>query len=171
MKRGFTLIELLVVVLIIGILSAVALPQYTKAVEKSYATEAITWLGNMVKAEQVYRLANGTYTLYINRLDVDFPGIANIQGDTTFFRVNNFRIAVQEANTVQFKLRAKRTTRTGGNKTGDSAYVLVVSVDQNGNITRSCVGAEKTCKVIGSGAVCSSSGTNKDWCYDPTGSY
>jgi prepilin-type N-terminal cleavage/methylation domain-containing protein len=58
-KRAFTLIELLVVVLIIGILTAIALPQYKKAVAKSHFAEAMTNLKTIGQMQQVCQLEKG----------------------------------------------------------------------------------------------------------------
>ena len=82
MKKGFTLIELLVVVLIIGILSAVALPQYTKAVEKSRTTEAVTLLGDLLNAEQIYKMSTGSYTNDMTLLDLQLPGVTGTAAQT-----------------------------------------------------------------------------------------
>ena len=58
-KRAFTLIELLVVVLIIGILAAVAVPQYQKAVEKSRLSEVLQNINAIQKCFELYKLENG----------------------------------------------------------------------------------------------------------------
>lgn len=66
--RGFTLIELLVVVLIIGILASVAMPQYTKAVEKSRAAGVIQKVKSLQNAVDMYLLANDWPTVQFTHL-------------------------------------------------------------------------------------------------------
>lgn len=78
---GFTLIELLIVVLIIGILAAVALPQYQKSVERSRVAAIQPLLRAIASAKASYFMANGSYPRKFEELDISLPSSCTVPRD------------------------------------------------------------------------------------------
>ena len=72
-KKAFTLLELLVVVLIIGILAAIALPQYQLAVGISRFSTLKTITKSVQDAVQRYYLLHGTYSKALTNIDIEIP--------------------------------------------------------------------------------------------------
>ena len=91
-RKGFTLIELLVVVLIIGVLSAVALPQYQLAVDKARWSNLVSITESVRRAVELAYLANGQAPGW-DSLDIDMPANCQlIAGSTGHYRCDNFMI-------------------------------------------------------------------------------
>lgn len=73
-NSGFTLIELLVSIVIIGLLSAIALPGFLSQAAKTRASEAKSILGAINRSQQAYRLQNGIFAGQLVDLDTRANG-------------------------------------------------------------------------------------------------
>jgi prepilin-type N-terminal cleavage/methylation domain-containing protein len=72
-NEGFTLIELLVAVIIIGILAAIAMPNFLRQVQRATQSEAQSYLGSVLRTQQTYRLEHGEFATAVNQLQVRIP--------------------------------------------------------------------------------------------------
>mgnify|MGYP002852504811 CR=1 FL=1 len=140
MKKGFTLIELLVVVLVIGILAAVALPQYQKAVEKSRLAEAVTALENIMEAEHLHYVEHGYFGPDFKELLISMPNLGNGTTVDTFDTPSYVITLKDEGSRAQ-------ATRKGGPADGQ---MLTFIIDETGNITKYCNDSETGLKLCAS---------------------
>lgn len=115
-KKGFTLIELMIVVAIIGILAAIAIPNFMNYQCKARQSEAKTALGTLRTLQEAYYAQYDTYTDNLSNLGYELKGDA---------KYDNPDISSADASGF-----AATITGNAGNVNGDEW-----SVDETGVIT------------------------------------
>ncbi|MFH2013096.1 MAG: prepilin-type N-terminal cleavage/methylation domain-containing protein [Pseudomonadota bacterium] len=116
-EKGFTLIELMIVVAIIGILAAIAIPNYLSFQKKAKTAEAKTMLGNIRTMEETYFVRNDTYSN--SKTQIDWVDPSYKYYDT---------MTITSASSSAF------TARISGNLDGD-AVTDAWTIDQTGTLT------------------------------------
>jgi type IV pilus assembly protein PilA len=98
-NEGFTLIELLVVIIIIGILSALALPSFLSQAAKAKQTEAKTFVGAVNRGQQAFRMENTSFTTDTTALQVNIPNTTASDASGNFYYVYNIPTATASNTT------------------------------------------------------------------------
>lgn len=142
-SEGFTLIELLVVIIIIGILSAIALPSFLNQAAKARQSEARTNVGALNRAQQSYYLENQGFTTTINDLGIGITTSTNFNYAATSANTNAEVINQGTALNADLKSYAGGVFKTGSttkailceaNNAGINAAANP-TVDNSGNVS------------------------------------
>ncbi|MEG5081482.1 type IV pilin-like G/H family protein [Microcoleus sp. AT8-B4] len=133
--KGFTLIELLVVIIIIGILSAIALPSFLNQANKAKQSEAKQYAGSMNRAQQASFAENGKFVGFVPALGL---GIKT--------QTENYKYSIVPAKTEADPTLTTDTTVVGNIAHGQSAvlksYVGAVALITQG------AGTDKTSTAV-----------------------
>ena len=104
-QKGFTLIELMIVIAIIGILAAIAIPQFSAYRKRSYNSSANADLRNAATAQEAYYVDEETYT----------NSISNLTGSYGLYTSKNVRFYSVAGDVSSYTMRAYQTS-------GDKTY-------------------------------------------------
>lgn len=100
--KGFTLIELMIVIAIIGILAAIAIPQFSSYRKRSYNSAAQSDLRNAATAQEAYFVDNAIYCATRNTLVTPAYGLTTISKGVTF--------VIGAANTWSYNMTMKHSS-------------------------------------------------------------
>jgi type IV pilus assembly protein PilA len=131
-EKGFTLVELLVVIIIIGILSAIALPNFLNQSAKAKQTEAKQNVSSIGRAQNTYRALNSTFAS-----NFDLLAIGNLVGGGTTASSTNYSYTLSATTDNASLLAQARDAGLKGYSGGNSRYT---------NTTNAPIGATILCE-------------------------
>ncbi len=144
-RKGFTLLEVLVVVLIIGILGAIALPQYTVSVERARVTSNMSVLKPIYDSALQYYSFNDEFPDSLKKLPVSLPASYRVSGLTATSDDGSCRVSIDSSQRAvimvcgkgsgeEYKFVFKYNINASGTIFGAGKYFVVLAQGDRGEV-------------------------------------